>query len=86
MGKKLRKSLRKAEKMSNKPIPGGYVTKQKLDDIKMSSSEIRKDLEATSRVEPDPTQFYRILTKITLQIQTIDKAARDLTEIFYGKH
>ena len=82
MGKKIRKSIRKAEKMTNKPIPGGYVTFQLLDSIRMTTSDIKHDIEATTRLSVEPAEFYRLLAKFTLKIQEVDKSVNELEDIF----
>jgi len=81
MGKKLQKSLRKAKKMSDKPIPGGYKTFQLIDEIKMTSVDIKKDIEATTRLSIDGAEFYRLLARFTLKIQEIDKSVGNLEKI-----
>ena len=85
MGKKPRNSIGKAKDMSDKPIPGGYITKQLLDAITMTSSEIKKDIEATTRVSVEPAEFYRLFAKFSLQMQQIDKSVLDLNNIFDNK-
>lgn len=82
MGKKLRKSIRKAKKMTDKPIPGGYVTFQLLDEIAMANANMKKDIEAVTRVSVDQVEIYRILAKFSLQMQEIDKSVNGLNEIF----
>ena len=81
MGKKLAKSLRKAKKMSDKPIPGGYVTFQLLDAITMATTEIKKDIEATTRVSIEPAEFYRLLARFSMNMTAIDNSVKDLNEI-----
>ena len=85
MGKKPRNSIGKAEEMSDKPIPGGYITKQLLDDITMTTSEVKKDIEATTRIAVEPAEFYRLFAKFSLQMQQIDKSVHDLNNIFENR-
>ena len=82
MGKKRGKSIRKADIMTDKPKPGGYATFQILDSIRMTTSDIKRDIEATTRVSIDPAEFYRLLAKFTLQIQRVDQSVNELEEIF----
>ena len=81
MGKKHSKSVRKAKNMTDKPIPGGYKTFQLIDEIKMTSADIKKDIEATTRLSIDGSEFYRLLARFTLKIQEIDQSIGSLEEI-----
>ena len=68
--------------MSDKPKAGGYVTFQLLDAIRMTTSDIKRDIEATTRVSVDAAEFYRLLAKFSLQIQNVDQTVNELEEIF----
>jgi len=81
MGKKHSKSVRKAKNMTDKPIPGGYKTFQLIDEIKMTSVDIKKDIEATTRISVGGAEFYRLLARFTLKLNEIDKTVVRLEEI-----
>jgi len=85
MGKKINKRLQKAKDMTDKPIPGGYVTYQLLDAIRMVTSDINRDIEAVTRLSVSEAEFYRLLAKFSIKLQQIDKSVSDLNEIFRTK-
>lgn len=84
MGELLTNRKGNAEEMppDKRTIPGGYITKQLIDEIRMANSEIAKDIDATTRVNVGPQEFYRIAARIALNSNAIDKALNDLKSIF----
>lgn len=70
-------------KMQDKRIiPGGYITKQLIDEIAMASNECNRDLEAVTRIAADPQEMYRVIARLAVQNGVIHKAINDLRKIF----
>ena len=63
-------------------IPGGYITKQLIDEIAMASNESNRDLEAVTRISADPHEMYRVIARLAVQNGIIHKAINDLRKIF----
>ncbi len=84
MGKLLKNCKETAKEMppDKRTIPGGYITRQLIDEIRMANSEISKDIDATTRVNTTPQEFYRIAVRIALNSNAIDRALNDLKSIF----
>lgn len=62
-------------------IPGGYITRQMVDEIIMASSEISRDIEAVTRISADPQETYRVIAKVAIQLGNIKSLAAELRKI-----
>lgn len=58
--------------------PGGYICRQRLDEIAMYHSDILRDLEAITSISANREEIYRILARV---IHRVHQSNRLLTEL-----
>jgi hypothetical protein len=69
--------------MAEKRIqPGGYICKQRLDDIGAYNAEILRDLEAMIGANVSKEEMYRLVAKVMHRIHLSNKAITELKLIY----
>lgn len=76
------KNREKTIEMDKKLVPGGYICKQRIDEVLMSNSEILRDLEAVIGVNTSREEMYRIIARVINQVHKSNSALAEIKLIY----
>ena len=63
-------------------IPGGYVCRQRLDDVAMYHAEILHDLEAIINISASQEEIYRVIANIINKLHKSNAAINEIKQIY----